>query len=97
MLVDRSGKMHVDALVYADEEMAGKLESGSFDQLRDAASLPGVFKAIGTPDMHFGFGVPIGVVVALEDHIVPAAVGYDINCGMRVITTPLDAAEGESA
>ena len=93
LLIERSGDMHVDALIYTDESMAQQIESGAIDQLRDAARLPGVYRAVGTPDMHFGFGVPIGVVVALEDYVVPAAVGYDINCGMRVITTPLDAAE----
>ncbi|MEW6355131.1 MAG: RtcB family protein [Planctomycetota bacterium] len=93
LLIEKSGGMKVDALIFADEQLANEIESGAMDQLRDAAHLPGVFRAIGTPDMHFGYGVPIGVVVALEDHIVPAAVGYDINCGMRVITTPLNAAD----
>ena len=48
---------------------------------------------LATPDIHLGYGVPIGCVAALDGMIVPAAVGYDINCGMRLLTTPLDAAE----
>ena len=89
MLLPREGRMRVDATIFASEKL--KIEDGAIRQLCDAAELPGIRKAIGMPDMHVGFGVPIGSVAALEGGIIPAAVGYDINCGMRLLTTPLDA------
>ena len=58
-------------------------------QLRDAACLGAARKVLATPDIHQGYGVPIGCVMALEDAIMPAAVGYDINCGMRLLSTDL--------
>ena len=79
--------MRVDAMIYAGE--GTKLEDSAVDQLCDAAALPGVYKVLATPDIHHGYGVPIGSVVAMRDAIIPAAVGYDINCGMRIVTTPL--------
>ncbi|TET37952.1 MAG: RtcB family protein [Planctomycetota bacterium] len=85
---DRTGKMKVPAALYASESL--KIEDSAIRQLLDAAALTGVRKVIGTPDLHHGYGVPIGSVVALEGTICPAAVGYDINCGMRLLTTPLE-------
>ncbi len=83
--------MLVDAMVYTSDALAP--EDEALEQLRHAASLPGVRRALATPDIHTGFGVPIGSVVALPDIVVPSAVGYDINCGMRLMTTPLSAGE----
>lgn len=85
--VEKRGDMRIDALIYADAETL--LEESAVNQLRDAACLPGVAKALATPDIHHGFGVPIGSVVAMKDAVIPAAVGYDINCGMRILSTPL--------
>ena len=62
------------------------------NQLRDAASMPSVEVALATPDIHVGYGVPIGCVMATTEVVSPAAVGYDINCGMRLLTTPMEAA-----
>ncbi len=81
--------MQVDATVYASEKL--RVESHAVGQLAAAASVPGVAKALATPDIHVGFGVPIGCVMAARDVVVPAAVGYDVNCGMRLLTTPLGA------
>lgn len=83
--------MKLDAEVFASERIP--VERGALDQLADAACLPGVARVLATPDIHIGYGVPIGAVVAAEDFISPAAVGYDINCGMRLITTPRSAGE----
>lgn len=91
LIIPAEGPMKVDAVIYASEKI--RLEEGAVKQLRDAASLPSVHKALATPDIHVGFGVPIGCVVGLRDIVVPAAVGYDINCGMRVVTTPLKRGE----
>ena len=81
----------MDVDVFASETIP--VERGALDQLADAACLPGVARVLATPDIHIGYGVPIGAVVAAEDFISPAAVGYDINCGMRLITTSKDAEE----
>ncbi len=89
LLIPRQEGMHVDALIYVDERI--NLETEAVKQTMDAAKLPGVKRVVATPDIHVGYGVPIGCVVGLEGYIVPAAVGYDINCGMRLINTPLKA------
>lgn len=82
----RSGTMVVDADIYVSDHM--KLESDAVRQLYDAASLPPAKRVLATADIHVGFGVPIGCVLAMKDAIMPAAVGYDINCGMRLLSTP---------
>lgn len=81
--------MLVDAHIYASDKI--RLEDSAIAQLADGASIPGVKKALATPDIHHGYGVPIGSVLGMKDVIVPAAVGFDINCGMRVLTTNLQA------
>jgi tRNA-splicing ligase RtcB len=82
----RSGQMVTDATIFASEAI--NLEPEAVRQLRDAASLPPAKKVLATADIHVGFGVPIGAVLGLDDAIMPAAVGYDINCGMRLLHTP---------
>jgi len=91
VLIPASGEMKIPARIFAREEI--RLEETAVEQLKAACALPGVEAALGMPDIHQGYGVPIGCVVALRDHVVPAAVGYDINCGMRLLTTPLRAKE----
>lgn len=82
----RCGQMVTDATIYASEAI--KLEPEAVRQLYDAASLPPAKKVLATADIHVGFGVPIGAVLGLGNAIMPAAVGYDINCGMRLLRTP---------
>lgn len=84
--LDQTGNMKIPATIYITENMG--VESGAVEQLRNAACLPGVIRALATPDIHHGYGVPIGSVLGCTDIVIPAAVGYDINCGMRVHTTP---------
>ncbi len=91
LVLERTGAMQLNADVFVSERIP--VERGALDQLADAACLPGVTRVLATPDIHIGYGVPIGAVVAAENFISPAAVGYDINCGMRLITTPRDADE----
>jgi tRNA-splicing ligase RtcB len=86
LLMERRGKMVTDANIYASKAI--RLEPDAVRQLCDAASLPPVRKALATADIHVGFGVPIGAVLGLQDAIMPPAVGYDINCGMRLLNTP---------
>lgn len=83
--LDRIPPMRVPAFILASRKI--NLEPTAVQQLRDAACVPPVYKVLATPDIHHGYGVPIGCVLALDNAIMPAAVGYDINCGMRVLAT----------
>jgi len=87
--------MRVPARFYADPElMQGALGDKSLEQLVNTATLPGVVKhALAMPDIHQGYGFPIGGVVATElpnGVISPGGVGYDINCGVRLLATHLE-------
>ncbi|MHC4542449.1 MAG: RtcB family protein, partial [Planctomycetota bacterium] len=55
--------------------------------------MPPARKVLATADIHVGFGVPIGAVLGLDGAIMPPAVGYDINCGMRLLHTPFSKAD----
>jgi tRNA-splicing ligase RtcB (3'-phosphate/5'-hydroxy nucleic acid ligase) len=88
--------MRVPARIYADEtllEMA--LSDRSAEQLANTATLPGVVRyALAMPDIHEGYGFPIGGVAAMrlpEGVISPGGVGYDINCGVRLLSSTLEA------
>lgn len=90
--------MVVPARFYADGELlADALRDKSLDQLVNTATLPGAVKyALAMPDIHQGYGFPIGGVVATElpDGVIsPGGVGYDINCGVRLLGTHLDVEE----
>ena len=90
--------MRVPARFYADEELLqGVVTDNSLQQLINTATLPGIVKyALAMPDIHQGYGFPIGGVVATElpDGIIsPGGVGYDINCGVRLLATHLNKAE----
>ncbi|NMB99862.1 MAG: RtcB family protein [Thermoanaerobaculaceae bacterium] len=87
--------MKVDATLFISDKI--RLEEDALNQLKDACKIPTVKKVLATPDIHIGYGVPIGCVVAAEEVIIPAAVGYDINCGMRVLKTNLYAGDIETA
>lgn len=95
VFVKKNEEMKVDASIFISEKI--RLEEDAIRQLRDACKIPSVKKVLGTPDIHIGYGVPIGSVVATEEVIIPAAVGYDINCGMRVLKTNLNAKDFDSA
>jgi len=93
-----NGKHGAEAVVYLSPRLrAGLVEAEALQQLAHAASLPGVLSpVVGMPDLHTGFGLPIGGVMAVgeEGGIVSAgAVGMDINCGVRLLTTFLPASE----
>ncbi|MGD9013039.1 MAG: RtcB family protein [Desulfobacterales bacterium] len=87
--------MRVPARFYADAELLkGIITDNSLQQLINTATLPGVVKyALAMPDIHQGYGFPIGGVVAtaLPDGVIsPGGVGYDINCGVRLLATHLN-------
>jgi tRNA-splicing ligase RtcB len=90
--------MRVPAWFYADEALlAGIRGDRSLEQLINTATLPGVVNhVLAMPDMHQGYGFPIGGVVAtaLPDGVIsPGGVGYDINCGVRLLASQLSAEE----
>src|SRR6516225_6847495 len=84
--------MRVPARVYADDELlAAMLEGEAMTQLANVATLPGVVGCVyGMPDMHEGYGFPVGGVAAtlLPDGVIsPGGIGFDINCGVRLLTS----------
>lgn len=94
----RQGKMQVDAVIFVNERLREQIErDAALKQLSDAATLPGVVQAVyGMPDLHEGFGLPIGGVMAtdVQKGIISAgAVGMDINCGVRLLRTNLTAGD----
>ena len=86
--------MRVPALIFADRAMLEQMEGDqAIEQAANVATLPGIVgKSLTMPDIHWGYGFPIGGVAAMRvsDGVVsPGGVGFDINCGARVITTSL--------
>jgi tRNA-splicing ligase RtcB len=90
--------MRVPARVFADAEIAAAVERDlSLEQLQNVATLPGIVEAaIAMPDIHQGYGFPVGGIAATElpDGVVsPGGVGYDINCGVRLLALPISEPE----
>ena len=90
--------MRVPGLVVADEALMASIRTdASLEQVANGATLPGIVQAaLAMPDIHQGYGLPVGGVVATdaEDGVVsPGAIGFDINCGVRLLRTGLDAAD----
>jgi tRNA-splicing ligase RtcB len=83
-LIPREGKMRTDGLVYADERMMGDIKKDqSLQQVKNVAFLPGIVgSSLAMPDIHWGYGFPIGGVAAFDERegiVSPGGVGYDIN------------------
>ncbi len=96
--IPKTGGMRVEGIVYADRKLVKTLKSdGSLQQVANVAHLPGIVKAsLAMPDIHQGYGFPIGGVAAMDAKtgvISPGGVGYDINCGCRVVAGNLSAEE----
>jgi tRNA-splicing ligase RtcB len=89
---EKSG-MNVPARIFATDELFNKMDEGVFEQITNVACLPGIQKyAMAMPDAHWGYGAPVGAVAAfdaIEGIISPGIIGFDINCGMRLISTNL--------
>ncbi len=85
--------MRASGRLYIDDEILENLEDGAVKQIVNVACLPGVYKySIGLPDIHFGYGFPIGGVAAFNKRngvVSPGGVGFDINCGVRLIKSNL--------
>jgi tRNA-splicing ligase RtcB len=92
--------MRVPARIYGTHKIIEALDQGVYDQLSNVACLPGVEKHVCCmPDAHWGYGFPIGGVAAmrLDDGVIsPGGIGFDINCGMRLVRTDLTESEIKS-
>src|SRR3989454_3874842 len=99
--VPREGGMRTEGLIFADAELMRDLEGDqSIQQVVNVAHLPGIVgPSIAMPDIHWGYGFPIGGVAAFDEHegvVSPGGVGYDINCGVRLLRTPLTIGEARA-
>ena len=91
--------MLVPARIYATEKLLKDMDDGVFEQVTNVACLPGILNyAYCMPDGHWGYGFPIGGVAAMDPEegvISPGGIGFDINCGMRLILTNLTLEEAQ--
>ncbi len=91
--------MRVPARIFASRRLLDEMDQGVFEQITNVACLPGIEGyACCMPDGHWGYGFPIGGVAAMrvEDGVIsPGGIGFDINCGMRLVTTQLTYADVE--
>src|SRR3989442_9430209 len=86
--------MRVPARIIATERLVREMDEAVYQQISNVATLPGITRyALCMPDGHSGYGFPIGGVAAMDVHeggvISPGGIGFDINCGMRLLTTNL--------
>ncbi len=91
--IEKEGKMNVPGVIFASDVLMESIrkDGKSMEQVKNVASLPGIVeKSIAMPDAHQGYGFPIGGVAAFDldkGIISPGGVGYDINCGVRLLLT----------
>src|SRR5215470_16885483 len=95
-LIPRTAKpgMLTDAVVYANEQLLEAIRRDqSLEQAANIAMLPGIAgRALAMPDIHQGYGFPIGGVAAVDEQdgvVSPGGVGFDINCGVRLLSSNL--------
>src|SRR5512138_273149 len=86
--------MRVPAIIVADAHLMEQIrQDQSLEQAANGATLPGIVRAAyAMPDIHQGYGLPIGAVIAIDPAsgvITPGGVGYDINCGVRLLRSEL--------
>jgi tRNA-splicing ligase RtcB (3'-phosphate/5'-hydroxy nucleic acid ligase) len=101
--IPREGKMQVEATFYASEKILDDLAAedyASLRQLQNVATLPGIVEpALTMPDIHWGYGFPIGGVAAFDPQeggvVSPGGIGFDINCGVRLLTSDIERTELE--
>jgi tRNA-splicing ligase RtcB len=97
-LLPKQGKMLTDGLLFLDRKLLEHIKNDkSISQVANVACLPGIVgKSLAMPDMHQGYGFPIGGVAAFDPGhgvVSPGGVGYDINCGVRLLRTSLEKEE----
>lgn len=90
--IERTPEMRVDALFYANEKLLPDVaRDNSLKQLQETAQLPHLMSPVlGLPDMHEGYGIPVGGVMASEKIVSAGCVGMDINCGVRLMRCGVD-------
>src|SRR5437773_1218079 len=86
--------MRVPARIIATEKLVREMDEAVYQQISNVATLPGITRyALCMPDGHSGYGFPIGGVAAMDVHegpvISPRGIGFDINCGLRLLVTTL--------
>ena len=94
--IPQHGEMRTDGLVFASDSLMARIKHDrALEQVRNVACLPGIVgNSLGMPDLHWGYGFPIGGVAGFDPEegvISPGGVGYDINCGVRLLRSRLDA------
>jgi tRNA-splicing ligase RtcB len=95
---DEHRGMRVDGIVFADERLIAPLRTDpALEQVANVATLPGIVGAsLAMPDVHWGYGFPVGGVAAMRADrgvVSPGGIGFDINCGVRLLRSGLVAAE----
>src|SRR5438132_10421929 len=94
--IPREDRMRVPGRVYLSREQVQALrDDPCLEQVRNVAHLPGIVGAsLAMPDIHWGYGFPIGGVAAFDEErggvVSPGGVGYDVNCGVRLLSTKID-------
>src|SRR5712691_10738621 len=94
--IPRHGGMRVDGIVYAQESLLADIGAEALQQVANVAHLPGIVEAsYAMPDIHWGYGFPIGGVAATDVQaggvVSPGGVGFDISCGVRLLAARLPA------
>ena len=98
--IPRTGKMRTDGMIFADKKMIQAIrKDNSLQQVANVATLPGILgHSLAMPDIHSGYGFPIGGVAAFDAAsgvVSPGGVGYDINCGVRLLRSSLSRVDVE--
>jgi tRNA-splicing ligase RtcB (3'-phosphate/5'-hydroxy nucleic acid ligase) len=96
--IPKEGNMKVPGKIFVSEKLLEQVrQDRSIEQVRNVASMPGILKnSFAMPDMHMGYGFSIGGVAAFDAEtgiITPGGIGFDINCGVRLLATNLDREE----
>lgn len=97
-MIPKTGPMRVPGLIFSNRQLIKDIRNDqSLVQVANVATLPGIVNhSLAMPDIHWGYGFPIGGVAAFNEDegiVSPGGVGYDINCGCRLMTTALKASE----
>ena len=92
-VLDPSVTDGVPVRLFLTEALLEGAEEGLYQQILNACAVPGVRAVAITPDVHFGYGVPVGCVIATDGTLAMGPVGFDIGCGMMAARSTVDAIE----
>ena len=97
--IDPEGDMRVPARLFTSKKLLEHVQEETLTQVKNAASLPGIVgSSIAMPDMHMGYGFCVGAVSAFDSKegiVSPGAIGFDINCGVRLLSSNVDVSRVE--